>query len=96
MPRRGIAFSHENRTRFTALRKPYPPSGPRFRHAWLDRTPGDKDIGGHAPLVRWQSGDAADCKSVYVGSIPARTSTPSAMIKLPGTGRLGFLFPKHN
>ena len=26
--------------------------------------------------VRWQSGDAADCKSAYVGSIPARTSTP--------------------
>ena len=27
------------------------------------------------PRVRWQSGDAADCKSAYVGSIPARTST---------------------
>ena len=25
-------------------------------------------------MVRWQSGDAADCKSVYAGSIPARTS----------------------
>ena len=24
--------------------------------------------------VRWQSGDAADCKSANVGSIPARTS----------------------
>ncbi len=24
--------------------------------------------------VRWQSGDAADCKSAYAGSIPARTS----------------------
>ena len=26
------------------------------------------------PPVRWQSGDAADCKSANVGSIPARTS----------------------
>ena len=25
-------------------------------------------------LVRWQSGYAEDCKSLYVGSIPARTS----------------------
>ena len=25
-------------------------------------------------LARWQSGDAADCKSVYAGSIPARAS----------------------
>ena len=25
-------------------------------------------------MARWQSGDAADCKSVYVGSIPARAS----------------------
>jgi hypothetical protein len=25
-------------------------------------------------MVRWQSGDVADCKSAYVGSIPARTS----------------------
>src|SRR5437660_12396185 len=29
-------------------------------------------IGGLA--ARWQSGHAADCKSVYVGSIPARAS----------------------
>ncbi len=28
-------------------------------------------------MVRWQSGDAADCKSVYAGSIPARTSIVS-------------------
>jgi hypothetical protein len=28
-----------------------------------------------AQPVRWQSGDAADCKSANVGSIPARTST---------------------
>ena len=27
------------------------------------------------PKVRWQSGDAADCKSANVGSIPARTSS---------------------
>ncbi len=26
-----------------------------------------------ASVVRWQSGDAADCKSAYAGSIPART-----------------------
>jgi hypothetical protein len=25
-------------------------------------------------MVRWQSGDVADCKSAYAGSIPARTS----------------------
>jgi hypothetical protein len=25
-------------------------------------------------VARWQSGDAADCKSVYVGSIPTRAS----------------------
>lgn len=25
-------------------------------------------------MARWQSGDAADCKSVYVGSIPTRAS----------------------
>ncbi len=25
-------------------------------------------------LARWQSGDAADCKSVYAGSIPTRAS----------------------
>ena len=25
-------------------------------------------------LVRWQSGDAEDCKSLYGGSIPSRTS----------------------
>ena len=29
-----------------------------------------------APEVRWQSGDAEDCKSSNAGSIPARTSTP--------------------
>ena len=27
-----------------------------------------------APEARWRSGDAADCKSVYAGSIPARAS----------------------
>ena len=25
-------------------------------------------------MARWQSGDAADCKSVYAGSIPTRAS----------------------
>jgi hypothetical protein len=29
---------------------------------------------GQLPGVRWQSGDAADCKSAYGGSIPPRTS----------------------
>lgn len=40
----------------------------------LDRkgVPKDNIVG--APLVRWQSGDVADCKSAYAGSIPARTS----------------------
>ncbi len=28
--------------------------------------------------ARWRSGDAADCKSVYAGSIPARASTTYA------------------
>jgi hypothetical protein len=32
---------------------------------------------GQLPGVRWQSGDAADCKSAYAGSIPARTSSIS-------------------
>ena len=27
------------------------------------------------PKARWQNGDAADCKSVNAGSIPARAST---------------------
>jgi hypothetical protein len=27
------------------------------------------------PGVRWQSGDASDCKSADAGSIPARTSS---------------------
>ena len=31
-------------------------------------------------LVRWQSGDAADCKSAYAGSIPARTSNGSSTL----------------
>ena len=29
---------------------------------------------GFPPMARWQSGDAADCKSVYAGSIPTRAS----------------------
>ncbi len=29
------------------------------------------------PGVRWQSGDASDCKSADAGSIPARTSSLS-------------------
>ncbi len=30
------------------------------------------------PGVRWQSGDAEDCKSSNAGSIPARTSNAAA------------------
>jgi hypothetical protein len=36
------------------------------------------DIRGSKPGVRWQSGDASDCKSAYAGSIPARTSNGTA------------------
>src|SRR5215472_9434085 len=49
-------------------------------------------------LVRWQSGDAADCKSANVGSIPARTSIGAALLQCFGcaghpsrTGRPGAL-----
>ena len=31
-------------------------------------------------MARWQSGDAADCKSVYAGSIPTRASIFSYII----------------
>jgi hypothetical protein len=34
------------------------------------------------PGVRWQSGDAADCKSAYAGSIPARTSNAATYLLL--------------
>ena len=36
-------------------------------------------------MARWQSGDAADCKSVYVGSIPARASIPGKQARPIGT-----------
>ena len=40
--------------------------------------------GGVRPrMARWQSGDAADCKSVYVGSIPARASILSEIFRQP-------------
>src|SRR5258706_13733811 len=32
------------------------------------------DLQSRGLAARWQSGHAADCKSVYVGSIPARAS----------------------
>jgi hypothetical protein len=49
----------------------------------LDRkgVPKDNIVG--APLVRWQSGDVADCKSAYAGSIPARTSIKLKFLPLP-------------
>lgn len=31
--------------------------------------------------ARWQNGDAADCKSVNAGSIPARASTTPMQLK---------------
>jgi hypothetical protein len=40
----------------------------------LDRRGRPEDIQRVPPMVRWQSGDVADCKSAYAGSIPARTS----------------------
>jgi hypothetical protein len=43
----------------------------------LTRVGGAPDIPSPFKPVRWQSGDAADCKSAYAGSIPARTSTTS-------------------
>ena len=33
-------------------------------------------------MARWQSGDAADCKSVYAGSIPTRASIFSILSSL--------------
>ena len=38
------------------------------------------------PGVRWQSGDASDCKSADAGSIPARTS----IISMRWLGQKGF------
>lgn len=35
-----------------------------------------------ASEARWRSGDAADCKSVYAGSIPARASISSSFSRL--------------
>src|SRR5690606_37844946 len=52
----------------------------------LDRrteTPEKRD-----PEASWRSGDAADCKSVYTGSIPVEASIPfsSELILLPVPG----------
>ena len=43
------------------------------------------------PMARWQSGDAADCKSVYAGSIPTRASIFCSGI----ISRLRFTFHFH-
>ncbi len=40
----------------------------------LTISPAAADKPAYPAPVRWQSGDAADCKSAYAGSIPARTS----------------------
>lgn len=44
-------------------------------------------------MARWQSGDAADCKSVYAGSIPTRASNISDNDSLisAGHGHVGTL-----
>ena len=34
-------------------------------------------------MALWRSGDAADCKSVYAGSIPAGASRPSSIDRIP-------------
>ena len=39
------------------------------------------------PLARWQSGYAADCKSVNAGSIPTRASNISGNDSLIAAGR---------
>jgi hypothetical protein len=36
-------------------------------------------------MALWRSGDAADCKSVHAGSIPAGASKPSEKAKYPVT-----------
>ncbi len=42
---------------------------------------GRRSLGGRWPgLARWQSGDAADCKSAYGGSIPPRASNDPAVV----------------
>ena len=41
----------------------------------LDQARWHTRYSGASPQVRWQSGDAADCKSAYGGSIPPRTSS---------------------
>jgi hypothetical protein len=58
----------------------------------LDRERYRPDNPGSAP-VRWQSGDAADCKSAYVGSIPARTSRVFNVLARIGDGHLGVRTP---
>ena len=40
-----------------------------------------------AALARWRSGDAADCKSVYAGSIPARASNLKMVRRFSSVGR---------
>ena len=35
-------------------------------------------------MALWRSGDAADCKSVYAGSIPAGASRPSRQSDMRG------------
>jgi hypothetical protein len=51
-----------------------PAAGTAARRGGLDPDRPHTRYSARFPRVRWQSGDAADCKSAYVGSIPARTS----------------------
>ena len=54
----------------------------------LDRIPGRayttalRSVAQKLIEVRWQSGYAEDCKSLYVGSIPARTSIYSSYLQI--------------
>ena len=42
----------------------------------INTTNGGRNLNGCKKLALWRSGDAADCKSVYAGSIPAGASNP--------------------
>ncbi len=46
--------------------------------------------------ARWQSGYAADCKSVYTGSTPVRASKITFTLKKNGIGALNLSFLKKN
>jgi hypothetical protein len=60
------------------------PRRPRAGHRWLDPPNATPDNARARREVRWQSGDATDCKSAYAGSIPARTSNRHLCEPPPG------------